>query len=78
MAKKLAPVNMEVLRRNQTNIIVDGGFDVNILLKDTWRSLGKPTIWSPTFQLVDAKQQGIKVLGVLMGQKVIIKTKLFC
>lgn len=50
---------------------------MNVLPEDTWKSLDKPTIWLPTFQLVGADQHGIKVLGVLMGQKVIIGTQAF-
>lgn len=46
--------------------------DVNILFEDTWRSLGKTTIWLPTFQLMGVDQQGIRILRYIMGEKVII------
>lgn len=60
-----------------TNTIVDRGSGVNILPEDTWKCLGKPTLWPPTFQLVVADQHGIKQLGTSMAQKVTIETQQF-
>ena len=75
--KMPAVVHMEIRGNILTNTIVDGGSGVNVLPEDTWKSLGKPTLWPPTFQLVGADQHGIKPLGTLMAQKVTIGTQQF-
>lgn len=75
--KKPTVVNMEILGRNLTNTIANGMSSMNILTEDTWRSLSKPTIWSPTFQLLGADHQGIKGTWSFNGKKVIIETQAF-
>lgn len=77
LVKKHTMVHMEILGKNLACTIIDGESKVNILPKDTQKSLGKPIIWPPTFQLVGANQQGIKVLRVPMAQKVLIGTQPF-
>ena len=52
-------------------------FDINILLEETWKGLGKPILWPPTFQLVDVDQHGIKPIKTLMAQWVMIGTHPF-
>lgn len=68
-------VEIEILGRKLTNAIVDGGSGVNVLPEVTWQALGKPMLWPPTFHLVGVDQLGIKPLGTLMGQKVIMGTQ---
>ena len=70
-------IEMEILGYKLSNTIVDGGFSVNVLSEETWKEIGKPTLWPPTFQLVGADQHGIKSIGTLMGQKVIVGTQQF-
>ena len=57
--------------------IIDGGSGVNVLPEDVWKKLGQPTLWPPTFQLLTTNQHGIKPLGTLMVQLVIIGTQPF-
>ena len=46
-----------------TDVILDLGSDVNVLTKQTWEQMGKPTLaWSP-IQLRLANQQKIVPLG---------------
>ena len=46
-----------------TDIILDLGSEVNVLTKQTWEQIGKPTLeWSP-IQLILANQQNIVPLG---------------
>ena len=48
-----------------TDIILDLGSEVNVLTKQTWEQMGKPTLeWSP-IQLRLANQQKIVPLGRL-------------
>ena len=68
---------MGILGTIVIDMIVDEGFGVNVLLEDTWKKLGKPTLWPPTFQLLMPDQHGIKPLGVLMAQPVIVGTQPF-
>ena len=70
-------VKMGILGMVLTDTIVDGGSGVNVLPEDTWKKLGQPTLWPPTFQLLMAEQHGIKPLGVLMAQPVTIGTQPF-
>ena len=42
-------VEMGILGTVLTDTIVDGGSDVNVLPEDTWKRLGKLTLWPPTF-----------------------------
>lgn len=72
-----AVVEMGILGNVLTETIVDGGSGVNVLLEDTWKKLGKPTLWPPTFQLLTADQHGIKPLGILKAQPVTIGTQPF-
>lgn len=72
-----AMVEMGILGTILTNTIMDGGSGVNVLPKKTWKKLGKPTLWPPTFNLVGANQHGIKPLGTLMAQQVTIGTRPF-
>lgn len=72
-----AVVEMEIMGYKLTNTIVDGGSAVNVLAEETWKALGKPTLWPTTFHLVGANQHGIKPIGTLMGQKVTIGTQQF-
>lgn len=72
-----AVVEMEILGFRLTNTIVDGGSAVNVLPEETWKTLGRPTLWPPAFHLVGADQHGIKPLGTRMGQKVTIRTQHF-
>lgn len=50
---------------------------MNVLPEDTWKRLGQSTLWPPTFHLLIADQHGIKPLGVLMAQPVMIGTQQF-
>lgn len=77
IGRKPAVVEMEILGMRLSNTIVDGGSGVNVLPEETWKCLGKPTLWPPTFHLVGADQHGIRPLGILMEQKVSIGTQLF-
>lgn len=70
-------VEMGILGMTLTNTIVDGGSGVNVLPKETWKKLGKPTLWPPTFNLLGADQQGIKPLETLMAQQMMIGTQPF-
>lgn len=70
-------VEMEIMGCKLTNAILDKGLAVNVLPEETWKALGKPTLWPPTFQLVGADQHGIRHIGMLMGQKVVIDTQQF-
>ena len=48
-----------------TDVILDLGSEVNVLTKQTWEKMGKPTLeWSP-IQLILANQQKIMPLGRL-------------
>ena len=42
-------VEMGILETMLTDTIVDGGSGVNVLPEDTWKRLGQPTLWPPTF-----------------------------
>ena len=77
MGRTLAIVEMEIMGYKLSNTIVDRDSDVNVLSEDTWKAIGKPTLWPPTFQLVGVDQHGIKSIGMLMGQKVIVGTQPF-
>ena len=77
MGRHPAVVEMEILEKVLTDTIVDGGSSVNVLPEDTWKKLGQPTLWPPTFQLLTADQHGIKLLGTLMAQPVTIGTQPF-
>ena len=72
-----AVVEMGILGNVLTDTIVDGGSGVNVLLEDTWKKLGKPTLWPPTFQLLTADQHWIKPFGTLRVQPVTIGTQPF-
>ena len=67
-------VKMGILGTVLIDTIVDGGSEVNVLPKDTWKKLGQLTLWPPTFQLLTTDQHEIKPLGVLMAQPVTIGT----
>ena len=48
---------------DMTDVILDLGSKVNVLTKQTWEQMGKPTLeWSP-IQLILANQQKIVPLG---------------
>lgn len=49
-------VEIEIMGHQLTNTIVDGECGMNVLLEKTWRALGKPTLWPPTFHLVGVDQ----------------------
>ena len=70
-------VEMGILGKVLTDTIVDGGSGVNVLPEDTWKKLGKPTLWPPAFQLLTADQHGIKPLGILKVQPVTVGTQPF-
>lgn len=70
-------VEMDILGTMRMSTIVDGGSRVNVLPEETWKSLGKPTLWPPTFNLLGADQHGIKPLGTLVVQQVTIRTRPF-
>ena len=72
-----AVVEMGILGNVLTDTIVDGGSGVNVLPEDTWKKLGKPTLWPPAFQLLTADQHGIKPLGILKAQPVTVGTQPF-
>lgn len=72
MVRTPAVVEMEILGCKLSNTIIDGGSSINVLSEETWKEIGKPTLWPSTFQLVGADQHGIKSIGTLMGQKVIV------
>lgn len=72
-----AVVEMGILGTILTDTIVDGGSGVNVLPEDTWKKLGKPTLWPPTFNLLGADQHGIKPLGMLMAQQVTVGAQPF-
>lgn len=72
-----AVVEMGILGTILTDTIVDGGSGVNVLPEETWKKLGKPTLWPSTFNLLGADQHGIKPLGTLMAQPVTIGTQPF-
>ena len=42
-------VEMGILENVLTNTIVDRGSGVNVLPEDTWKKLGKSTLWPPAF-----------------------------
>lgn len=70
-------VEMGILGTILTDIIVDGGSRVNVLPEETWRKLGKSTLWPSTFNMLGADQHGIKLIGIVMGQQVTIGMKPF-
>lgn len=47
LAKKPTNIHMEILTKNQTNIIINSKSGVNVLLDDPWPSFGKLTIFLP-------------------------------
>ena len=69
-----AVVEMGILGTILLDTIIDGGPRVNVLLEETWKQLGQPTLWPPTFHLLIADQHGIKHLGTLIAQPVTIGT----
>ena len=75
--RHLAVVEMGILGTVLSDTIVDGGSGVNVLPEDTWKKLGQPTLWPPTFQLLTVDQHSIKPLRVLMAQLVTIGTQSF-
>lgn len=42
--RKLTIIKMEIMGKNLIDTIVDGGSVVNVLLKETWKRLEKPTV----------------------------------
>lgn len=70
-------VEMGIFGTTLTDTIVDKGSGVNVLPEETWKKLGNPTLWPPTFNLLGEDQHGIKPLGTLMGQQVMISTQPF-
>ena len=53
-----------------TDVILDLGSDVNVLTKQTWEQMGKPTLaWSP-IQLTLANQQRIVPLGRFLSVQI--------
>lgn len=64
---QVAMVEMGILGTTLTDTIVDRGSGVNVLHEETWKKLGKPTLWPPTFNLLGANQHRIKPLGTPMG-----------
>ena len=56
-------LNAQIGAYDMTDVILDLGSDVNVLTKQTWEQMGKPTLaWSP-IQLRLANQQKIIPLG---------------
>ena len=56
-------LNAQIGAYDMTDVILDLGSDVNVLTKQTWEQMGKPTLaWSP-IQLRLANQQKIVPLG---------------
>ena len=52
------------------DVILDLGSDVNVLTKQTWEKMGKPTLaWSP-IQLRLANQQRIVPLGIFLSVQI--------
>ena len=52
------------------DVILDLGSDVNVLTKQTWEQMGKPTLaWSP-IQLRLANQQKIMPLGIFLSVQI--------
>ena len=54
MGRHPVVVEMGILGKVLTDTIVDEGSGMNVLPEDTWKKLGKPTLWPPTFQLLTA------------------------
>jgi hypothetical protein len=52
---------------NMGNIILDLGFEVNVLPKKTWQCMGDPTLGYPPVQLNLANQQRVMPIGRLKG-----------
>ncbi|XP_059068990.1 uncharacterized protein LOC131859364 [Cryptomeria japonica] len=69
-----AVVEMGILGTTLMDTFVDGGSGVNVLPEEKWKKLGNPTLWPPTFNLLGEDQHGIKLLGTLMAQHVMIDT----
>lgn len=67
IGRRPAMVEMEIMGQKLTNTIVDGKSDVNVIPEETWKGLGKPTLWLLTFYLVGVDQHGIKPLETLMA-----------
>ena len=67
-------VEMGILGTILPDTIIDEGSGVNVLPEQTWKQLGQPMLWPPTFQLLTTNQQGIKPLGTLIAQPVTIGT----
>ena len=58
-------LNAQIGEYGMTDVILDLGSEVNVLTKQTWEQMGKPTLeWSP-IQLTLANQQNIVPLGRL-------------
>ena len=56
-------LNAQIGAYDMTDVILDLGSDLNVLTKQTWEQMGKPTLaWSP-IQLRLANQQRIVPLG---------------
>ena len=68
---------MGILGTILIDTIVDDGSGVNVLPEETWKKLGKPTLWPPTSNLLRVDQHGIKPLGTLMAQPITIETEPF-
>ena len=54
--RHLTVVEMGILGTILSDTIVDGHSRVNVLPEDTWKKLGQPTLWPPTFQLLIVDQ----------------------
>ena len=60
-------LNVQIGEYDMTDVILDLGSDVNVLPKQTWGQMGKPSlVWSP-IQLRLANQQRIVLLGRLLS-----------
>ena len=63
-------LNAQIGEYDMTDVILDLGSNVNVLTKQTWEQMGKPTLaWSP-IQLRLANQQRIMPLGMFLSVQI--------
>jgi hypothetical protein len=56
-----------ILKQNMGDIILDLGFQVNVLPKKTWKCMGEPTLGYSLVQLKLANQHRVLPIGRIKG-----------
>jgi hypothetical protein len=72
-------MNANIIDFNMGDIILDLGFEVNVLPKKTWKCMGEPTLRYSPIQLKPSNQNRVLPIGRLKGVKVdldVVRTKI--